>query len=196
MSNGNTAAFGPVTESEMREFFNRLVSTIVANTQTQRELDEVKAQLAEVNRRVTELVAEAQTLRQEVYQTTAQRDQAKKEAEENLLLANTYASERDRAREDCERVNALLVDARRTLADTTDGLHREEKDREAAQADRDYWKQRAEKAEAQVATGNGKLERVKGLLASFFVAEPVEKPTEVAYTPAEPERFQPTATGF
>lgn len=106
--NGTTATFSPVTESEMRDFFNRLISTIVHHSQTDKELQELKQRFEDLNSRVTSLVAENEALRRDMYSVTVEKDRAMQQVKDTEALANSYAHDLSRVREELAQVSRHL----------------------------------------------------------------------------------------
>lgn len=97
--NGNTATLSPVTEEEMRAFFNRLISTIVESTRTHSELESLKQRFSELQDKVNALVSENESLRRERYTIENERDRLKLELQDAKQLGDSYAKDSDRWRE-------------------------------------------------------------------------------------------------
>lgn len=172
----------PVTENEMSTFMGRLSSTLVGYSRQAVEIEELKVALKELSDRVTSLVAEASNLRQEIYRTVGERDQARREAAENLEMAQTYEKERNEARlqvadlanrldgvtHNREELAIALGDTRKELAQAKDLV-------EVQGRDLDYWKNRAlsaeearDKAQSEAGHHLSALERLRNAFNSVF----------------------------
>lgn len=198
----------PTPEQEMREIFantlsalsqmrDKVISTVVAHSQTARELADLRERFEELSRRMTSVVDEAQRVRQDLHMTIVERDKYKREADDNLALAQGYEKERDEARQRLSETQSNLAEAQRNLDDANREkshanamMERLRSDLEWTQQDRNRYRNQAdealqakEKAEAALKEANERLTKLQDTFRSIFPeapkleeAKPVELP--------------------
>lgn len=180
-----------VTEFEMREFFNRLISTIVEGTRTHEQLTALEQRFKQTEERVQSLISELSQTRSELYTTVVERDKARKEAQENKDLAESYANDLARVRDEVtvldnnlRHLGTQLADTGRELEQTKVRLQAAEGQATHLQEERTYWRDRANTAEAtgqEVRSAYESLNKKWQSMADFF------KPVEMVAPLASPE---------
>lgn len=167
-----------MTESEMRAFFERLISSFVAASDTHKKLEALTVSHEETQRRVTEVTASNSQLKQELYTTVSERDKARAEASDNKALADIYRSERDKHTSEAQSLRTRAADLQIEL-DLASGEHERvigERDMwrttaEHSTADRDYWRNRALENETnykKLEESYAELKEKHAKLGSFF----------------------------
>lgn len=200
----------PVTKEEATMFMSRLTTTLVGYSEQAKTIEKLQTQINELNTRVASVLSETDNLRREIYQVTAERTQAQREARENLELAQTYERERNDVRtrltDTTERLadaNTNLADARRTISEQTSTIETVTAQRDVAQRDLEYWRERAQRAEKnavetgnQLTTANEKLGKLQtafdGVFKSVQALTPMSEDTAEAFgydQPVEKPQF-------
>lgn len=142
-----TTDVSPVTENEMRHFAERMVTSFVSLSQQAVQLIQVREELARLQTdvqyqrdRLEAVLGENANLQSQIQTVVAERDNARREAADNLALAQVFERERDQARAEVghwrdsaehrqNRVNALMDEAanhRSVVSDLTSKLTRAE----------------------------------------------------------------------
>lgn len=180
---------------------DRTISTVVNHSETARQLEGLKGRFDELSERMNSVVQEAQRFRQDLHMTMTERDKYKKDAEDNLALANSYEQERNEARSDLNTVRADRAQAEADLADSNRKLEaanssiiRLGSDIKFLHTDRDNWRNlageastKATIAEKALTEANQRLSKMQGFMRELFPESPkAEVPTIKTYAEAFP----------
>lgn len=147
----------------------------------QRQIEELRREIADVKDRVSSALAENQRVRDELYRTVTERDQAKKEAADNKSVAEMYSHDLDETR-------GRLGNTEQQLRDTQSRLEAEQIHRREAEDDRDYWKRRAITAENARDDVTAKLGKFQATFAEVFKAA---QPEVQAKQEEQPKQTEP-----
>lgn len=153
-----TTNISPVTENDMREFFERIVSTVVGYSEQSKKIDDLSSQIEQINGRLSNVITDNQRLRVEndgLKATVNEKANAitymegelakqKKETEDAWNLVRETEDERNKAREEGQQ-------ARREVNETQDKLTAVTQDRDSLTTRLDSEGRRRQEVEAQVA---------------------------------------------
>lgn len=184
-----------MTESEMRAFFERLISSFVAASDTHKKLEVLSANYDETQRRVTEVSSANAQLKQELYTTVTERDKARNEASDNKALADIYRNEREQAR---NALHEMTTKANENSARLAEFESREralvgERDMwrttaEHMSSDRDHWRTRSLENDdnyAKLETAYAELKEKHAKLGSFLKDMFDEGPVKIEHKQEE-----------
>ena len=104
----DNSSINPVTEAEVRNIAERLVTSFVNLSEQSKELADLKARFYNVELRLNSLLESNERMKAQIDTLVSERDQARASAAENLELARTYEQERDVARQEKQEVQAKL----------------------------------------------------------------------------------------
>lgn len=159
-----TNEVNPVTENEMRNFAERMVTSFVSLSEQAKELVAVRNELnglrSEINYQKDRLEAvlnENSSLQSQIQTVVAERDNARREQADNLALAKQYEQERDEARHRVQRLQETVTHKERAIND----LH----------AENDRLRKLASNTELELATANAKLTKLQDHFKSVFEPE-------------------------
>lgn len=138
-----TTDLSPVTETEMRTFAERMVSSFVSLSDQARQLTELQAEMNTIKQdmdyqrsRLEAVLNENASLQSQIQTLVAERDNARREAADNLALAKQFENDHERvkytvdhlqnrlnhSREENENLQSQAVTLRNELADTNSKL--------------------------------------------------------------------------
>lgn len=98
----DNSSINPVTETEMRAFFERFATTFVNLSSQAGELVSVKASLNGIESRLQSVLDETASLRNQVQTLVAERDKARTEVSEVTQLLRLAEGERDKIKSELE----------------------------------------------------------------------------------------------
>lgn len=190
------------TISALSEMRDRVISTVVAHSRTNRELVELRERFEQLNQRMTSVIEEAQTVRQNLGLVIAERDKYKHEAEESLSLASTYQNERDEARKlASERQDIVnnqgleLHERQRKLNELNHTVVTLGDDNKYLRENRDMWREKhgdalaqSTKAQVELKEAQDRLTRLQGVMRDIFPVVEATKPVEL---PGQAPSFLP-----
>jgi chromosome segregation ATPase len=202
------------SEHEMRQVFDnalsaistlrdKTISTVVAHSDTARQLNELRERFDELSQRMNSVVQEAQRFRQDLHLTMVERDKYKQEAMDNASLAEGYSKERDEARQQLSETRANLTqsgmelaDAQRNVQALTGQVDRYRADVEWSQRtasqyreERDEARSNLDKVGQELKQAQDRLSRLQGLMRELFPEAPKPSFEEVH---KEVESFRPS----
>ena len=140
--------FSPVSEVEMRNFFDRFATSFVSLSQQATQLADLQSRFNDLDARVASLVGDNERLRNQVQTLVAERDAARVDAQEAWKIAEEEGTAKDNAlrrvhelegqlqssREridrldaDCNRAWSKVADTERTNIELTESLARAER---------------------------------------------------------------------
>lgn len=103
----------PVTENEMREFFDRIVTNFVSHSAQAQKLPDIQRQLDDLSNRLTSLTQTNDNLKNQIETLVAERDRARKDALDNHNGWITESNDHDGTQKKLQEAQSQLEWANR-----------------------------------------------------------------------------------